>query len=170
MGTFHVDIESMFQRAHEALERAWNYLHPFLSADCKGGVICMIVAVDDRSKTKRWLFHTILAEKANRYYFFAEEKAMRLQRHASHLSSRQSMNKAQEQYPGAVRCRSSEGAEVILSFSGLPAAADEALMLLIALELRWMDEGLALQIAALANDPDLYFERANELHRRFVRA
>lgn len=66
-------------------------------------------------------------EKHEKYLVFASEKAARLASHLDHHTSFRSKNEALSQYQGAIRA-----GNFIFSFSGLPAAWDEACMAVLA--------------------------------------
>jgi hypothetical protein len=92
--------------------------------------------------------------KARKYVSCSLEKGRRLIFKAAslgHLSSWQSQDEANDQYAGAVWCD-----EFAVSFSGLPALADEAFCLVLSVHLGWMEPGRAYNIAQLSNNP--YFE------------
>ena len=63
-------------------------------------------------------------KKVREYWDFSQEKPRRLSRHPEHVSSFQSRNDAEEQYPGAIR-----GYDVLGGFSGLPWKAEEGFVI-----------------------------------------
>lgn len=65
--------------------------------------------------------------EAMKYHIYSLEKAKRLHDHKGHASSWQTRDPEKGQYGGAIRTQ-----KYILSFSGLPELADEALMLYLA--------------------------------------
>ena len=98
------------------------------------------------------LVGTVPKEKEDKYRAFSAEKALRLSLHDDHVSSFQSRNEANDQWPGAVR-RDKE--EDIFSFSGLPWKADEALVLLFCVKTKEMSCQEAYDIAKISNN-DVY--------------
>ncbi len=108
-----------------------------------------------RKKDGRVLFVTQVGEcplgKIHRYFHFSLEKGERLFQffHSrGDVSSWQSKSNEEEKYPGAIIA-----GESILSFSGLPALADEALSLIIALRRNMMTSQQASDIAHLSSNP-----------------
>lgn len=94
--------------------------------------------------------------RLSRYATYASEKDFRLKvRHAKdgHVSSRQSRNKAELQYQGAVAFTGTNDPEfgesltIVVSVSGLPEVCDEAFALILGLEMGWTTLPLALKIA-----------------------
>lgn len=87
-----------------------------------GGYLC----VADRAGTPLVVakIGEVDAEKTSKYMSFCQEKARRLADHPEHVASWQSRKPDEDQYGGAV-----SGDHYILSFSGLPELADEAVML-----------------------------------------
>lgn len=80
----------------------------------------------------RVLFHCQIGkcpdeDKAAKYANFSYEKGCRLLSHPDHVSSWQSKNDEAKQYAGAIAI-----SNYILSFSGLPELADEAVVLILA--------------------------------------
>ena len=82
---------------------------------------------------------------ANIYLSFSQEKAVRLSCNSDHLSSWESRDVESSCYGGAILV--GENRDYIISFSGLPELADEALMLALALRLLWITPEKALEIA-----------------------
>ncbi|HMP67349.1 MAG TPA: hypothetical protein PKA60_01195 [Candidatus Paceibacterota bacterium] len=93
-------------------------------------------------------------DKWEKYFRFSQEKAARLQLKRHDISSWQSRNEVLDQYGGAIR---TTPGWLILSFSGLPELADEALMLYLAVQLGWMPIGEAMSIASISNNN--YFQK-----------
>lgn len=87
------------------------------------------------------------AKKALHYAQLCEEKARRLAQNPQHLSSWQSRDEKLDRWGGAIRVP-----DYIISFSGLPELADEALMLKTALVLRVIDLRYANKVADLSNN------------------
>jgi hypothetical protein len=82
-------------------------------------------------------------EKNAKYLALSQEKAMRLASHPEHFASFESRDEKDGKWGGAVRpCVST-----IISFSGLPELADEALMLFVAYNARWLRKKDALCVA-----------------------
>lgn len=92
---------------------------------------------------------TINPDKLDRYLFNAQEKVRRLFGHQTdgHLSSFQSRNEELQQWTGAVTM-----GDVLIGFSGLCEASDEALCL--ALGELWAPREEARQIAAISSNED----------------
>ena len=86
-------------------------------------------------------------EKVERYLNFSQEKAKRLFADTASSSSFQSRDPDNDKYAGAIRVRS-----VILSFSGLPELADEALMVFVALSAGWISEVEALRFSTISDN------------------
>jgi hypothetical protein len=78
---------------------------------------------------------------------YCQEKALRLARHPEHVSSAQSRDDDNEQYPGAVRV-----GDLILSPSGMPWELDESLGLISGIYLLDLDIGDAFNIAKLSGN------------------
>ena len=86
---------------------------------------------------------TVPAEKGPKYLAFTQEKARRLHQHPEHRSSWQSRNPDKDEWGGAI-----VAGPYIFSFSGFtPDTADEAAMLLAAVELGYLEMVEALAIA-----------------------
>lgn len=101
-------------------------------------------------------------EKWNQYRKYSMEKALRLASHAHHSSSWQTRQPDINRYGGAIRVPRGQLItwDVIISFSGLPEQLDEALMLVAACKMKWMDVD---QISAIASQNDNPF--INNLYR-----
>ena len=84
-------------------------------------------------------------------HIYAPEKADRLASHSIHISSWQSRDLNEHKYGGAIRV--GEFGELILSFSGLPEHADEALVLMVASDLLWTTREEVRAIVALSDNP-----------------
>ncbi|HLC45031.1 MAG TPA: hypothetical protein VJK50_04300 [Patescibacteria group bacterium] len=117
-----------------------------LCADRTGGYFCL---VDPDSGFCVILFRigTVAADKGQKYYSFAQEKALRLRAHPEHRSSWQSRNPDQSQWGGAVKAKT-----YIFSFSGLPELADEAAMLELAVDLGELDLMAAFHLARISDN------------------
>lgn len=92
-------------------------------------------------------------EKIEKYFSFSQEKAQRLITNANvagQLSSWQSRDPQKNKWGGAIRA-----GDYILSFSGLPELADEALMLAVAVSLKMLIPEQADWIADIS-DNDFY--------------
>lgn len=92
-----------------------------------------------------------------RYWDFSEEKARRLMFHKKHFSGWQSRDFEKEEYGGAVTApRGSrglkEGKRYVLSFSGLPEMADEAICAVVAMVFHWITWGDAQKIIAVSGN------------------
>jgi hypothetical protein len=87
-------------------------------------------------------------EKVQKYFQLSQEKAFRLFRQPEHLSSFQSQNPEANQWPGAVRANN----DIILSFSGMPWKIDEAICLVIGVNMRWLPLKQALLIADISDN------------------
>ena len=88
-------------------------------------------------------------EKAEKYFRLSQEKARRLfnQIGAGGKSSWQSRNEKNGQWGGAICAEN-----VIVSFSGLPELADEAVSLMTAVLCGWLAIERAREIAAISNN------------------
>ena len=91
-------------------------------------------------------------EKVLATWQFSAEKAHRLSEHPDHVSSAQSRNFNNKKYAGAIRIPFDN---LILSFSGLPEACDESLMLHVAVICHLLTREQALEIAGYW-DNDIY--------------
>lgn len=100
-------------------EKQGGYLAVF---DHRGhlGFVCRIGEVPD--------------DKADKYFALAVEKGRRLISRYDHSSSFESRDPNADQWGGAVRMNNGW----IFSFSGLPELADEALMLISGVSIRWL--------------------------------
>jgi hypothetical protein len=87
--------------------------------------------------------------KADQYFTFSMEKARRLQANPDHYTSFQSRDEKSDKYAGAILCR----VNTILSFSGLPELADEALMIFVAFKAGWIDEKEVLRLSGISQNP-----------------
>lgn len=100
----------------------------------------------------------VYVEKAPRYLFnSAVEKPKRLAEHDGHLSSFQSADlevsdSQRSKYAGAVRAGNR-----ILSFSGLPELLDEAIVLVVGVQLHYFGKEYAERVAGISKNP--YYER-----------
>lgn len=91
-------------------------------------------------------------EKADDRLVFSQEKALRLSQHPDHVLSRQSENREENKFPGAIRT-----ATDLFSFSGLPGHLDELYMLILAVRTGKMLADTARSI--LAAYPNEYATR-----------
>jgi hypothetical protein len=89
--------------------------------------------------------------KAFKYCYFAIEKAVRLFQSIDVRSSWMNRNPDKDQWGGAIRVHV-EGSGLILSFSGLPELADEAIVLSAAVRRGLMSYKDAAEIAELSNN------------------
>lgn len=87
---------------------------------------------------------------AKDYFEFSPEKAIRLRALAGDLSSWQSRDDKNKKWGGSIRTKTPE---IILSFSGLPELADEAIMLLTAYHFDWINYNQLWQIQGISNNP-----------------
>jgi hypothetical protein len=99
----------------------------------KGGYLCVLDPI-----TELPVLHVpigiLLADKVARYRELSLEKARRLARAWPHFSSYETRDPAANRYGGAIRT-----GKWILSFSGLPELADEALMIAVAIRMKFID-------------------------------
>lgn len=109
-----------------------------------------LVAEPDRVTSDRW----------TRFSRFCQEKCERLIAWSSkgHFSSAQSRNEKMDMYGGSILV---DG--VTLGFSGLTEDGDEAAMLLLAIDMRWMGREEAFRIAALSGN-DFFMALYATLH------
>lgn len=89
-------------------------------------------------------------EKRTKYFTFSQEKATRLSQHSIHLTSWESRDPDKDMYGGAIRI--GPAGNLIISFSGLPELADEAVMLYVAVQLGWLRTDRAIQRALISNN------------------
>lgn len=103
------------------------------------------------------MLHVMLGDppsgKVEKYSRLSREKAARLASHLTkgHVSSWQSRSLDDELYGGAVRT-----SVCIISFSGLPEEADEALGTELAIQLGWMNMFAALEIGKVHGGNDFF--------------
>ncbi len=91
-----------------------------------------------------------LAEKREAWLFNSQEKGKRLFENPNDLSSWESRDPdhpTQKKWGGAIRTP-----DYILSFSGLPELADEALCAIVALKMLWINSGQAYEIFATSRN------------------
>ena len=89
------------------------------------------------------------ADKLEKYNRLSQEKASRLFANTAHVSSFQSRNEKLDRWAGAIRCLF----PLILSFSGLPELADEALMIYVAYRAGWINAEMGERIAQISDNP-----------------
>lgn len=121
----------------------------------RGGYFCLVEPEGNQMALPTLVLGigTVPAEKGPRYLALAQEKARRLAKHPEHRSSWQSRNPDKDEWGGAI-----VASPYIFSFSGLsPDTADEAAMLMVAVELGYLELVKALTIAKLS---------ANQLFKR----
>ncbi len=94
---------------------------------------------------------TVAEEKAEKYLALCQEKARRLARNQTHLSSWESRDPEENEWAGAVR-----GNRLIGSFSALPELWDEAAMLRWAFRTSELTEGQAMRIASISGNTNFY--------------
>ncbi len=151
LGRSHVDILGFLQwtvgdmaeiiqaeNGKEKPRRDSGYFTLYDAASIKG-IPIIIFAVD-----------VCPPEKREQYFAYSQEKAVRLAQNSEHISSWQSRNPEKNCYGGAIRVGPAKN--LIMSFSGLPELADEAVMLATALRLLWMSHDEAIQIAKASNN------------------
>ncbi|MBI3115544.1 MAG: hypothetical protein HYZ09_03595 [Candidatus Kerfeldbacteria bacterium] len=100
-------------------------------------------------------------DKADRYHRLAGEKIERLGRHPEHQTSRESRNPDADEWGGAVRA-----ADLIFSFSGLPELGDEAVALVLAVEITNLPIGEAMH---RAKGNHYFLPLWEAVHRELVR-
>lgn len=125
----------------EALESFFYRVADLHDRDSHGGYFCL---ADGATGTPLFItgIGKVHPEKIARYFNFAQEKARRLASHLEHVSSAQSRDPEKELYAGAIRA-----GRYILSFSGLPEALDEAVVLTVAVKAGLLSKLEALNIA-----------------------
>lgn len=102
------------------------------------------------------------ADKVNDYLVFSQEKGWRLFLNYGHLSSFQTRNENEKKWAGAI-----VAGNYIISFSGLPELGDEAVMIVLASKLGWLDSETAKAIVAISSNPFFPTEIGNEVSSRF---
>jgi hypothetical protein len=116
------------------LERDSGYLTIFDDATGKGILlICMI--------------RICPSEKAGRYLVLSQEKASRLSKSPSDISSYQTRDATADKWGGAVRAGS-----IVISFSGLPELADEAVSVYVARRMGLMDKSQMQKVANISGN------------------
>jgi len=119
---------------------------------------CVVKRVDDGRTLLAFEVGTDPPDKFERHSQLANEKADRLiQMYKSngHKSSWYSRNEKEDKWGGAIICVI-DGIQVAVSFSGLPEWADEALMLLAAASLNFIDRGDAGEIAMASQNKNFF--------------
>jgi len=92
-------------------------------------------------------------ERHEKYRRLAEEKCVRLAEHEDHDLSFQSKDEAKGQYQGAICFKATSSPQIlIVSFSGLPAEADEAYCLLLSVKSECLDMAGAIELASISNN------------------
>lgn len=143
-----------------------NHCHLFLKEDVDRNTGCFTV-IDAKSKLPgapviiKFHIDEISDEKCSRYFDLSHEKASRLYEHLSegHFSSFQSRNPELDQWGGAILA-----GDYILSFSGMSSELiDEAIMLLLALELKLISFERAREIIGVSSN-----EQFNKLAFAFI--
>lgn len=132
-------LQRLFQEVRKLHDREWHGGYCCV-ADAKTGLPFAIVGVGDAPP-----------EKWPKYLTLCQEKASRLASHPDHWSSTQSRDDDKGRYPGAIR---TDQADMLLSFSGLPATLDEALMLTVAIYQIILKEEKAREIATVWDNTD----------------
>jgi hypothetical protein len=163
-------IDLLHKRAGAALERVTAQLDE--SEKGKGGVLRIFVFRPEdgmpglTSIAEMWIGGGRNVENRPTYFCLSFEKALRLALHATdgHVSSAESARPDAHQYQGAVRLcvrinDISNGQEIwiIVSFSGLPAAADERLSLLVPYLMDWsVNKDDVVAVVKASGNEDFY--------------
>ncbi len=133
-----------------AVEATVKQLIPKFVEMREGGVFCV-----KNARTNSLLLLAPVGrfpeKKSARYFSFAQEKATRLyfkvKRGSRHLTSWQSRDEEKQRYGGAILAD-----DLILSFSGLPELADEAVVAYVAFLFNLIGFSTALEIANTSNN------------------
>lgn len=114
----------------------------------RGGYLC-VARVNDGIATP--VVIALVGElpdlKLERCIYLCQEKMHRLADHPDHASAWQSRDPKEKKYGGAIRA-----GDFILSFSGLPELADEALILGVAVRLGIMNRDAADLVAEISDN------------------
>lgn len=123
--TSHVNdvsyYKSLVNLAHRALNETLE--HTEADEEHRGGFLCILTPGMPAPDLVTWIGECPW-HRAERRFRLSQEKATRLAAHPDHFSSWQSRNPDKDQWGGAIRTRGP-----IVSFSGLPEKADEAICL-----------------------------------------
>lgn len=117
-----------------------------------GGVL--MVGRFDESKTVLHLtlpFADVPQSELLNYQRWALGKVKSLEENPTHVTSRQSRNPEKDRWGGAIRAR-----DIFLSFSGFEEDEDEALVILVALDLGLTTEPEALEIMSDSSSLEIY--------------
>jgi len=91
-------------------------------------------------------------EKAAKYHGLSQEKGGRIHNRIglgeNHISSWQSRNPDSGLWGGAIATK-----KFIVSFSGMPELGDEAIVLAIAMQMKWLNQQEAEKIASTSQNP-----------------
>ena len=97
-------------------------------------------------------------DRVEKCFRLSLEKGERLFINKTHVSSFQSRDIANKKYGGAITFPN-----LIISFSGLPELVDEAVMLVLAYKLGWMDWAGVQNIITISQNP--FFEKFAEIYQ-----
>lgn len=146
------NIERAFEYAEELMEIITKYdLLPLEKRDRTGGAFVFFepnhnwVTIFPIGNIRSTSEETS-GQRAAQFIHFGTEKAIRLSKNPDHQTSWQSRDVDAKQYGGAIRI-AFNGGYFIFSFSGLPECWDEALMLGVAIRMKWMTREDAHSIA-----------------------
>ena len=163
----------VFQKVLDALEKAGKR-----EAKHTGGFLRIRYAFSETDGLRGWheLYQHRLGDREGDYWEtvedFSQEKVFRLveehARNSHHVSSWQSADDNRRRFPGAAILNANieelgGRVKILISFSGLPADADEAFDLLLAKEMKW-NSNLA-EFATVISRPD---EDDAEAHNDFA--
>lgn len=142
-----VDVGEVIRRAHETLLVMQKI--PGWLKDKTGGYLCVSSLVDGAVQYVAQIGTCANTDKATDYLGFCQEKARRLFRmfDAGHISSFQSKDEAVGKYAGAIVTGT-----WIISFSGLPQLADEALVIELALRCGLINVDQGALIASISSN------------------
>jgi hypothetical protein len=107
-----------------------------------GGYFCLVSKEQSRQILAVIQFGSLSAELATQYSNYVLEKVERLDAHPDTLASHETRDEAKHRFGGAIRASG-----YLLSFSGFTEDADEALVLLVAMEKELLTQAEALDIA-----------------------
>lgn len=145
-----VNLSALFYTAEKTVA-AFTELPNSVSEEKKGGFLTI------RDKNTGHILITLLIgqvlhEKAVKYHGLSQEKGDRLHTRIGlgekHVSSWQSRNPDSGLWGGAIAAEN-----FIVSFSGMPELGDEAIVLIIAIQLKWLNQQEAEKIARVSQNP-----------------
>jgi len=116
----------------------------------RGGFLCVLPNIPYYAEPVPLMIAMVgkpTASKERKYLELCQEKAIRLMANEKHLSSWQTRHLDHQQYGGAIRA-----GDFIFGFSGLIELADEAVLLMMALEIGLLSKEEVVAIAQISGN------------------